>query len=222
MGVNSPLYGREKMNKALISLYDYTGNASRPYRENGWRVIQIDKQLGIDVMEWNYIKWYQDQEYYGTYPGFAIIAMIPCTDYAISGAKHFAAKDADGRTAESQRLVEKTREIINFFDNMRVLLFWQIEQPMSRIHKLNTWMGKPKLKFNPCDFAQYDPVPENSQYNKMTWLWGNFNIPEKKPLPPLSKEFPGFKKLGGKSLKTKNARSITPLGFAYAFYYSNN
>ena len=36
------------MNKLLISLFDYTGNASKPYRENGWKVIQVDKKLGID------------------------------------------------------------------------------------------------------------------------------------------------------------------------------
>lgn len=208
--------------KVLISLFDYTGNASRPYKDAGWKVIQVDKQHGIDVMEWDYVRWYQEQEYYSTYPEVGIIAMVPCTDYALSGAKHFAAKDADGRTEESQKLVAKTKEIIDFFDNMRVLRFWQIENPMSRIHKLNTWMGVPRLKFNPCDYAGYDPVPENSQYNKRTWLWGNFNLPMQKPLPALSKDYPGFKKFGGKSLKTKNARSVTPLGFAYAFYEANN
>lgn len=212
----------EMATNVLISLFDYTGNASRPYRENGWKVTQIDIQHGIDVMEWNYIRWYQDQEYYGTYPEIGIIAMIPCTDYALSGAKHFKRKDADGTTEQSQMLVTRVKEIIDFFDNMRVLKFWQIEQPMSRIHKLNSWMGSPRLKFNPCDFAGYDPIPENSRYNKMTWIWGNFRVPEKKYIPPHEKDYPGFKKLGGKSLATKNARSITPLGFAYAFYQSNN
>lgn len=210
------------MKKALISLFDFTGNASRPYRENGWNVIQVDIQLGVDIMTWNYVKWYQQQEEYGTYPEVGIIAMVPCTDYALSGAKHFKAKDQDGRTSESQKLVDKTKEIIDFFDGMRVLRFWQIENPMSRIHKLNPWMGAPVLKFNPCDYAGYDPVPENSQYNKRTWIWGKFMALEKRFLPPVSKEYPGFKKLGGKSIKTKNARSVTPLGFAYAFYESNN
>lgn len=81
---------------------------------------------------------------------------------------------------------------------------------------------KVKLKFHPCDYAGFDPAPENSRYNKTTWLWGKFNnaLPIRH-MPPLSKEYPGFTKLGGKSLKTKNARSITPLGFAYAFYEAN-
>lgn len=207
--------------KSLISLFDYTGNASRPYKENGWDVIQVDIQHGIDILTWDYLKWYQSREEYSTLPEVAIIAMIPCTDYALSGAKHFAKKDANGTTSESQKLVNRVKEIIDFFDHMRVLRFWQIENPMSRIHKLNTWMGSPRLKFNPCDYAGHDPVPDNSRYNKMTWIWGKFHMPETKYMPPFSKEYPGFKKLGGKSLKTKNERSKTPLGFAYAFYHSN-
>jgi hypothetical protein len=147
--------------------------------------------------------------------------MIPCTDYALSGARHFKAKDEDGRTAQSQALVEKSKEIINFFDKLGVLNFWQIENPMSRIHSLNPWMGKPRLKFNPCDFAGYDPEPEKSRYNKVTWLWGRFNIPEKKYMDPLQKENPGWKGLGGKSEKTKELRSITPIGFARAFAEAN-
>lgn len=208
------------MTKALISLFDYTGNASRPYREAGWHVTQIDIQLGVDILTWDYVGWLH--EFYGTLPEVGIIAMIPCTDYANSGARHFAAKDADGRTEQSQKLVAKTKEIIDFFDKIGILVFWQIENPMSRIHKLNPWMGKPRLKFNPRDYAGYDPIPENSQYNKMTWLWGKFNIPEQKQLPALTKEYPGFLKYGGKSLKTKNARSVTPLGFCYAFHQANN
>lgn len=38
----------------LISLYDYTGNASRPYDENGWKVYRIDIQNGIDILKWDF------------------------------------------------------------------------------------------------------------------------------------------------------------------------
>lgn len=213
-------------NNVLISLFDYTGNASRPYRENGWEVMQVDIQLGIDIMQWDYKGWLKGN--YDFTPDnetglrVGIIAMIPCTDYANSGSKHFKQKDSDGTTAKSQELVAKVREIIDFFEAKGVLTFWQAENPMSRIHKLNSWLGKIKLKFNPCDYAGYDPIPDNSRYNKTTWLWGKFNKPNKAYLEPLSKEYPGFKQLGGKSLKTKNLRSITPLGFAYAFYHANH
>jgi hypothetical protein len=215
------------MNNLLISLFDYTGNASRPYKENGWEVMQVDIQHGIDLLDWDYKAWFRGN--YDWEPTnsiglkVVIIAMVPCTDYALSGAKYFAKKDADGTTHKSQMLVERVKDIIDFFDQKGVLQAWQIENPMSRIHKLNPWLGKVKLKFNPCDYAGFDPIPDNSRYNKTTWLWGKFNnaLPIRY-LPPFSEAYPGFKTLGGKSLKTKNLRSITPLGFAYAFYNANH
>jgi hypothetical protein len=211
------------MKNLLISLFDYTGNASEPYRKAGWDVIQVDKKHGIDIMTWNYRIYFD--EYCASdqiKPITGIIAMIPCTDYANSGAKHFKEKDLDGRTNISQKLVDKTKEILDYCWYRTLLKFWQVENPISRIHKLNPWLGKVKLQFNPCDYAGYDPIPDNSRYNKRTWLWGDFNIPEKKRLEPFNKDNPGWKKLGGKSERTKELRSITPKGFAYAFYEFNH
>lgn len=210
------------MEKILISLFDYTGNWSKPYRENGWEVIQVDIKHGVDIMDWeprNILKLAVK----GYIPGkIGLLAAIPCTDYAVSGARHFAAKDLDGRTEASQKLVARTKEIIDFFEKTGLLEFWAVENPRSRIHTLNPWLGKPRLKFNPCDYAGYDPNPDDSRYNKDTWIWGNFKLPEKRYMEPLQKEYPGFTKLGGKSEKTKELRSITPLGFSYAFYETNH
>lgn len=128
---------RIKMNRLLISLFDYTGNASRPYKEAGWDVIQVDIKHGIDIMTWNPLRCLDVYDY--ALPEIGIIAMVPCTDYALSGARHFEEKDRDGRTAESQKLVDRTKRIIDFFDGERLLKFWQVENPMSRIHKLNPW-----------------------------------------------------------------------------------
>jgi len=193
--------------KTILSLFDYSGNWSRPYREAGYNVIQVDIKLGQNILTWDYT---QIKDVYG------ILAAVPCTDYALSGAAWFAAKDKDGRTEESNKLVKKTLEIINYFNPA----FWVIENPMSRIHKLNPELGQPKYKFHPYEMAEYDPEPRNSQYQKTTWLWGKFENPVKKPLPNID----GAKlhtKLGGKSEKVKELRSITPLGFAYAFYEAN-
>jgi len=198
----------------ILSLFDFTGNWSRPYRENGYEVVQIDIQHGTDILTWDY-KAIPRERVYG------VLAAVPCTDFAISGARHFARKDADGTTEQSKRLVYKTLEIIEYFDPV----FWVVENPMSRIHKCCPELGEVKYKFNPCDFAGYMSTKEEqdeNRYNKATWLWGNFNRPAERPMEPLQKDNPGWKKYGGKSLKTKNARSITPLGFAYGFYATNN
>lgn len=201
----------------LISLFDRTGNWSRPYKKAGWKVIKIDIQNGTDILKWNYKKV---AFYAANFNKIVVLAAQPCTDYAVSGAKHFKAKDEDGRTNDSQMLVYTTRDIIDHFKPYA----WALENPKTRIHKLNEWIGqRPKYVFNPCDFAGYNPDnPEDDRYNKETWLFGKFNDPVKKRLEPLGKEYPGFKNLGGKSLETKNARSITPLGFAYAFYEQNH
>lgn len=223
-----------KMKKLLISLFDHSGNASKPYRDSGeWDVIQIDIKNGQDILTWKYkeafTEWRHKQEdamnlpQGVTYlaPTVGIIAMVPCTDYALSGARHFKKKDEHGITCASQMLAERTKEIIDYFRDYSNLQFWQIENPMSRIHTLNPWMGKPLLKFNPCEYAGYSPTPDADRYNKMTWLWGDFKVPEKKRMEPFQKENPGWKNLGGKSERTKELRSITPMGFCVAFYEYN-
>ena len=191
-------------------MFDYSGNWSKPYKEAGYDVIQIDIKHGINILEWDYKQIPKDQVY-------GILAAVPCTDYAISGAVWFKDKDADGRTEQSQKLISKTKEIIDYFNPV----FWVIENPMSRIHKLNPWLGEVKYKFHPYEFAEYDPTPRNSQYQKTTWLWGNFNHPIKKPMENIDGQ-KLHKNLGGKSERTKELRSITPLGFAYGFYEANN
>ena len=209
MAATIPLY----MN-LLISLFDRTGNQSRPYRENGWEIVQIDIQNGKDILKWNYEGIDLDR-----YRKIGVLAPIPCTDYATSGAKHFSKKDELGYTKLSDILVTRTYNIIQYLNPF----FWQVENPRTRLHKLHPWIGqRPKLVFNPCDFAGYDPNPDDSRYNKETWLFGKFNDPVKKYLPAFTKDNLGWRNLGGKSLETKNARSITPLGFAYAFYEANH
>jgi hypothetical protein len=196
--------------KRLLSIYDLTGNWSRPYQENGWDAWRIDLQRGFNIYDWDYRVLARD-----FFQG--IIIAQPCTDTAISGAKHFERKDSDGSTYETMSMVYKSLAIVQYFSPG----FWSLENPMSRIHKLVPELGKISFRFDPYEFAGYDPVPENSQYQKQTWLWGNFNIPQKKPMENLHGQ-KYFKEFGGKSQKTKNERSKTPLGFAYAFYESNN
>lgn len=190
----------------ILSLFDYTGNWSKPYRDNGYKVIQIDIKLGTDILTFNY---QAIPEVYG------ILCAVPCTDFAVSGARWFAEKDRDGRTQKSIELVKKSLEIINYFNPH----FWALENPVGRIHKLIPQLGKPLLIFNPCDYGD--------AYTKKTCLWGKFNIPIENPVQPVYHYSAGkksshlWKKLGGKSEKTKELRSQTPMGFARAFYEAN-
>lgn len=211
------------MKKVLISLYDRTGNWSKPYKENGWTVINVDIQNGIDILTWDYFACYKQQiDISDVMPEVFILAAQPCDVFALCGNRHKANRKINGEFDFGMRLVAKTKEIIDCFDRMGVLIGWVIENPASDIHTHNPWMGKPKQKFHPCNFAGYDPIPDNSRYNKTTWLWGKFNLMTPKRLEPIYKDSPIWKNFGGRSLATKNARSITPLGFSYAFYAANN
>lgn len=188
--------------KTVLSLFDYSGIWSKPYRDAGYKVVQIDIKLGTDIMKWNYTQIKEGVD--------IMLIAFPCTDYALSGAKHFARKDADGTTEKSQILLAKVKEIIGYF-NPDV---WVLENPMSRIHKLNPWLGEIKFKFHPYEFGD--------NYQKTTWLWGKFNLPIKTyGIEQNTKGNFMFKNLGGNSEKTKEIRSNTSKYFAKAFFEAN-
>lgn len=86
----------------LIDLFDHSGNAAEPYRKAGWHIIQVDIKHGIDILTWDYKSAIKQIAHKGmwTWVGenvnIGVLAAIPCTDFALSGAAHFAKKDANG------------------------------------------------------------------------------------------------------------------------------
>lgn len=166
--------------------------------------MKVDIQDGRDVFE----PWEDLTNVTG------IIAQPPCTDFANAGARWFAAKDADGRTDVSIALVRRALALIVHHRPA----WWVLENPMGRIHKLCPELGSPAFKFQPYEFGE--------PYSKQTWLWGDFNDPERGPVvgpdgmragqPPA-----WYSEVGGASLKTKNHRSRTPPAFAKAFHRAN-
>jgi hypothetical protein len=190
----------------VVSLFDYSGIWSEPYRKAGCRVLQVESKLGFDLFHWNY-KAIRPELVLG------ILAAPPCTDFAVSGAQYWPVKDKDGTTRNSIKLIKKTLEIIRFLKPR----FWALENPVGRLNTL-----VPELsKYGPWYFEPYwfgDP------WSKKTGLWGCFNKPkvENKVMPiRFSKQGSWLQLLGGKSEQTKELRSITPPGFAKAFYKAN-
>lgn len=155
-------------------------------------------------------------------------SFTPCTDVAIAGARHFEKKAINDALfwAKSMELVFIGVHIAQLFG-----IPYFIENPMSMI---STLWRKPDYKFDPYMFGGYLPkehqhklfpeiYPGRDAYNKETWLWvGNgFVFPDKIPVEPVESDYPGFKKLGGKSERTKEIRSVTPEGFAKALFIVN-
>lgn len=187
----------------VLSLFDYSGIWSKPYRDAKYMTFMVDIKNGVDLLTWDYKILPKTKD-------MIILIAMPCTDYALSGAKHFYRKDHDGTTEKSQILLRKVKEILDYF-NPRI---WCLENPMTRIHKLNPWLGEVKFKFHPYEFGD--------NYQKTTWLFGKFNNPIK--THGIEQNFRGnfmFKNLGGKSEKTKEIRSNTSKYFAEAFFKTN-
>ena len=196
--VKSPLI------RTVLSLFDYTGNWARPYAEAGYDVVLVDIKHGIDVLDLN-SEWFIENDY----DVHGILAGPPCTDFAGSGAQYWSAKDADGRTEASLALIRQTLAIVEFCQPA----WWVLENPVGR---LNRWLGKPKMYFHPWEFGD--------AYTKKTALWGEFNTNLRRtPVEPIRVSSQGswVQRLGGKSERTKELRSATPMGFARAFMEAN-
>ena len=188
--------------KIILDLCGGTGAWSRPYKEAGYDVRVITLPVH-DVLA-----YVPHDDIYG------ILVAPPCTHFSVSGAQYWKQKDADGRTFEDIRILTHCLMIIAKTSPV----FWAIENPVGRMRKL---LGNPTLLFNPCDFG--DP------WTKKTLLWGQFNLPEKCPVNPefvTASNGDRYSKImmstGGKSAKTKKLRSMTPPGFAEAFFKANN
>ena len=131
-----------------------------------------------------------------------ILAAPPCTHLAASGARWWKEK---GTVAliEALSIVDACLRIILISRPN----FWVLENPVGR---LVHYLGPPKMYFHPCDFG--DP------WTKKTCLWGNFNIPAKTPVAPMDKSPIHYMP---PSPDRSKLRSITPPGFAMAFFLAN-
>lgn len=217
--------------KTIISICDFTGNWSRPYVEREYFVIRLDVKfpkkltqmsdggfsLGFSIEEAAEIKIATLIENV-----HGILAAPPCTDFAASGSKFWKEKDFNGDTQKSIRLVKACLKLIA----LAKPAFWALENPVGRLPTLVPELGKAKLTFHPYWYADWIRNGVWEAYTKKTLLYGHFNPNlKRKAIEPitLGGKAGGYLhlKYGGKSERTKTARSTTPLGFAYAFAEAN-
>lgn len=133
---------------------------------------------------------------------YGILAAPPCTHLARCGARWWKQK---GQPAlfEALAIVDACMRIILISKPK----FWCLENPVGR---LSLYLGRPKIYFNPYDYG--------NPYTKKTCLWGKFNFPIKNPVQPIDKNFIHTMSPGpNRTLR----RSITPSGFAQAFFEAN-
>ncbi len=132
----------------------------------------------------------------------SILAAPPCTHLSGSGARWWEGKGEEA-LLEALSVVDACLRVIQVCRPQ----WWALENPVGR---LSRYLGKPAMYFNPCDYG--DP------YTKKTCLWGNFTPPVKNPVEPtegskLHRLPPGPDRW--------RLRSVTPAGFAKAFFEAN-
>lgn len=195
----------------ILSLFDWSGNWTRPYREAGYPVIQIDLLTGTDLRTFDYTRIPK-----GSVRG--ILAAVPCTDFSRAGAHLWPAKDADGRTAASIALAERTMDIIDY----HAPHWWCVENPEGRIGQLVPRIGLQRVTtINPKDFGD--------GYTKATVLFGKFcpfmvQAPVAKYIRKVDRKHHAIDRWSEQmypGIPRKHRRSITPMGFARAFFQAN-
>lgn len=224
----------------VIFLYSCSGLAERPFLDAGYECYSFDGQnKDTDDGLWHKrFAWFssdnieqQAAKIISEVGGDIklVIGFPPCDDLAVSGSRHFARKLAQNplcqvEATERAKLVEAVGNAAG--------CSWFAENPRS---VLSTLWRKPNFRFHPYEYGEYLPVDDEhplypeiinarDAYPKETFLWsGNgFTLPPKKPVevpcnPDGTVAYSNqYKKLGGKSLRTKNIRSATPRGFAKA------
>lgn len=225
------------MKDTILCLCDLTGVMAQPWVDAGYRAILVDPQHpeGVSVegsvtkvgriidhpATWQVIRENADR--------IAFVAAFPvCTEFAVSGAAHWERKYQADRyfQAKATRLPEQCKTIAEMIGAPYFL-----ENPVSAMSSI---FGRPDHMFHPYEYGGY--LPEDDQhpqwpehikprdaYPKKTCLWvgGGFLMPERRPVDVDAGFSDQYKKLGGKSEKTKNIRSATPRGFARAVFEAN-
>jgi len=221
----------------VLSLCSGSGSWEKPYVDSGeYNVIpitfpQYDVRLFPSMPSQESRgngEWIDIEKYKGKVVG--ILSAPDCTYFSISGNAH---KRSDQNIIDGIGVVDACFRIAYALKPK----WFALENP---IGKLKKFLGEPTFKFNPYEFGD--------MYSKKTYLWGWFNNPK---TIPYNKEdinmFEGSPLLEGKEitepmsglyyknkiakgeftapsgtdLTRKYYRSITPQGFANAFFEAN-
>lgn len=198
----------DNSDKLILSLCDRTGHWPYFYRLAGYRVITVDVQPPPELLpgrehivgDVRLLKLPAGQVY-------GILAAPPCTKFASSGARWWEDM-SEAELLEALSVVDACLRIVQVCRRRGGLKFWALENPIGR---LRDWIDGPVFKFDPCDFG--DP------YTKKTLLWGEFNMElERHSVEPIhGSKFHTMSNTPDRA----NLRSVTPLGFAYAFFQAN-
>lgn len=140
-------------NRTILHLCADIGSDSQPYRDAGYDVICVGKDVGVE----NYHPP-KNKNVHG------VIANPVCTEFSIARGFH-----KKGDYEKGLYLVKECQRIIVECVVQSDLAFWVIENPASG--RLKDFLGNPRMVYEPWHFG--------SPWTKKTALWGQFNEPKK-------------------------------------------
>ncbi len=206
--------------KVILDLCGGTGSWARPYTEAGYKVITLTLP-SHDVRKLfvgHGILHHGDEAIAYVPDIYGILAAPPCTMFSLARTRAKKPRDFN----EGMECVEACLKVIWEVRKRNKLAFWAMENPMGYLRQ---FMGKPPFHFDPWEFG--DP------YTKGTDIWGYFNFPTKKyknideimteeqkaRCSTNSRRLPSISEITGSKQAAK--RSVTPKGFAVAFFKAN-
>ena len=198
----------ENKDKIILDLCGGTGSWSKPYKDNGYTVINVT------LPEYDVRLYIPPKNVYG------ILAAPPCTQFSFARTNAKIPRNFEvgvSTVSDCLNIVYQCQcKIKKDTQKTPPLKFWALENPNRGM--LKWFLGRPIFVFNPYDFGD--------NYKKETALWGYFNIPK---TAPINCNKPKFDKLKTKEIHSEyygkltrqERRAITPPGFAQSFYEAN-
>lgn len=206
--------------KTILHLCAEGGSDSKVYADNGYNVIKIGKDIGVE----NYTP---PTNVYG------VIANPPCTQFSIANRKNRKPEDGLFLVRECQRIIDQCTP-----------KFWVIENPATG--RLRKFLGKPAYTYQPWQFGspwtkstalwgkfnapeklykQWEDVPKNDKLYKRK---STEKRPVKDPKPSLAflhksaiKHIPEFEPFKDLVHDDAGFRSLCSQNFAREFFKFN-
>tara|TARA_B100000424_G_C22898070_1_gene477684 strand:- start:721 stop:1308 length:588 start_codon:yes stop_codon:yes gene_type:complete len=194
------------MMKKILHLCADIGSDSQPYADNGYEVIRIGQDIGVE-------NYHPPQDVYG------IIANPPCTEFSFAKTNSKNPRDLEKGMVlvkHCLRIIWECQYSLPYPTAKKTnLQFWMLENPFGFLRR---FLGNPTLIYQPYEFGD--------NYKKKTCVWGFFNMPKKNPIECTMPKFDQLKTKdihyeGYEHLTRTERRSISSPGFVKAFYEAN-
>ena len=189
------------MRPVILDVGGGTGAWSEPYRK-----ALYDVRI-IDPLTWPFQTALLVRDAFPNIKGRVrgILLAPPCTQFAVSGARWWAAKPPE-LLDEAVAVVRDMLALVDVYEPD----WWALENPVGRISKAVPELGKHRYTWHPHHYG--DPEV------KLTCMWGDHVEPVRAPV-----EGPYTARVHRMAPGPDRAalRSITPSGFARAFFEAN-